>query len=68
MYLDKIPLVIGYKIEKALRLIGEDYSVIVDSTTVPYEDRKAERQGNTPVVIRQKVVNDGIVLTTSLFK
>ena len=68
MCLDRIPLVIGYKIEEALQIIGEGHSIIIDSTTTPYEDKKAERQGNTPVVVRQKAVNDKIILTTSLFK
>ncbi|HYE83875.1 MAG TPA: hypothetical protein VEG39_17135 [Clostridia bacterium] len=64
----EIPLVIGYKLDKALQLIGEGYNVVVDSTTTPYEDKKEERQGNTPIVVRQKVASDEIRLTTSLFK
>ena len=68
MLLDRIPLVIGYSLERALKLIGEGKSIKVDSTTTPYEDRKAERQGHMPIVVRQKNVEDRIELTTSLFK
>ena len=63
-----IPLVIGYKLDKALQLIGEKYNIIIDSTSTPYEDRKEERQGNAPIVVRQNAKNDEIRLTTSLFK
>lgn len=68
MLLDRIPLVIGYRLDKALELIGGSCSVSVDSTSTPYEDRKAERQGNAPVVVRQRTVDGTIILTTSLFK
>lgn len=64
----KIPLVIGYKLDKALQLIGEGYNILVDSTITPYEDKKEERQGKAPIVVRQKAKNDEIRLTTSLFK
>ena len=63
-----IPLVIGYKLDKALQLIGEKHNIIIDSTSTPYEDKKEERQGNMPIVVRQKAKNDEIRLTTSLFK
>lgn len=63
----KIPLVIGYKLDKALQLIGEDYDIIIDSTSTPYQDKKDERQGNTPIVVRQKAENDKIRLTTTCF-
>lgn len=63
-----IPLVIGYKLDKALQLIGEGYKVAVDETSTPYEDKKEERQGNAPIVVRQKVAGGEIRLTTSLFK
>ena len=63
-----IPLVIGYKLDKALQMIGEGYKVTVDGTSTPYEDKKEERKGNTPIVVRQKFVGDEIRLTTSLFK
>lgn len=63
-----IPLVIGYKLDKALQLIGDKMNVIIDTTTTPYEDKKEERQGNTPIVVRQKATKDEIKLTTSLFK
>ncbi|HWR60520.1 MAG TPA: hypothetical protein VN580_02850 [Clostridia bacterium] len=66
--LDRIPLVIGYRLDKALELIGGSCSVSVDSTSTPYEDRKAERLGNAPIVVRQKTVDGTILLTTSLFK
>jgi hypothetical protein len=66
--LTRIPFVIGYRLEKALQLIGEKHSVAVDSTITPYKDKTEERQGNTPIVVRQKVENDRILLTTCLFK
>lgn len=64
----KIPLVVGYKLDKALQLIGDKNNIIIDSTSTPYEDKKKERQGNTPIVVRQKAKNDEIRLTVSLFK
>jgi len=66
--LDKMPLVIGYTIEKALQIIGSESNVIIDSTSTPYKDKIEERQGNIPIVVRQKVENSKIILTTSLFK
>jgi len=66
--LAEIPLVIGYKLDKALQLIGEGHKIIIDSTMTPYEDKKEERRGNTPIVVRQKAEEDEIKLTTSLFK
>lgn len=68
MYLNRVPLVIGYDINKAIELIGEGQGIIVEETTTPYEDRKKERQGNTPIVVRQRETDDGIELMTSLFK
>ena len=65
--MDRIPLVIGYKLDKALQLIGEKHSVAVDLTLTPYKDKIEERQGNTPIVVRQKVENDRIKLTTTYF-
>lgn len=62
-----IPTVIGYKLDKALQLIGEEQTLILETAT-PYEDKKKERQGNTPIVVRQKINNDVIELTISLFK
>ncbi|MGE5677330.1 MAG: hypothetical protein ACM3ZR_04655 [Pseudomonadota bacterium] len=66
--MNRVPLVIGYDINKAIELIGEGHRIIVAETTTPYEDRKRERQGNTPIVVRQKETDDGIELVTSLFK
>lgn len=68
MPLNRIPLVIGYRLDKAIQLLGEEHNIIVNSTTTPYEDRKAERKGNIPIVVRQKAVDGEIELTTSLFK
>jgi len=59
--------VIGYKIDKALHIISEKHSVAVESTITPYEDKTEERQGNTPIVVRQKVENGRIILTTTYF-
>ncbi len=63
----KTPLVIGYKLDKALQLIGEKHSIVIDATITPYEDKKEERQGNTPIVVRQKAIKDKIKLTTTYF-
>jgi hypothetical protein len=65
--LSKIPLVIGYKLDKALQLIGDKQNVVIDTTITPYDDKKEERQGNIPIVVRQRVINDEIKLTTTLF-
>ncbi len=61
-------LTIGYTIEKAIYLIGQDRTVIIDSTSTPYKDKIEERKGNTPVVVRQKEECGKILLTTSIFK
>ncbi|MEA4845611.1 MAG: hypothetical protein VB106_00090 [Clostridiaceae bacterium] len=66
--MDNIPLVIGYALDRALQMIGEGHNVIIDSTSTPFEDKNMERQGNSPIVVRQKVGNEGIKLTTSIFK
>jgi len=63
----KNPLVIGYKLDKALQLIGDKNNVIIDTTSTPYEDKKKERQGNMPIVVRQKAKNDEIRLTITHF-
>ena len=65
--MDSIPLVIGYKLDKALQLLGGRPIDIIHTTT-PFEDKIEERQGNSPIVIRQKTKNEVIKLTTSLFK
>lgn len=66
--MDRIPLVIGYRLDKAMQLLGENQNISVDSTITPYKDKTEERQGNTPIVVRQKVENDRIIITTCLFK
>lgn len=63
-----IPSVIGYKLSEALQLIGNHARVTIDSTITPYEDKREERKGNEPIVVRQIVIGDEIKLTTSLFK
>lgn len=65
--MEKIPLVIGYKLDKALQLIGDSYDIVVDTTATPYEDKMEERRGNPPVVVRQKVADGQIRLTASYF-
>lgn len=72
-YPEALPNVVGYSLEKALNKIGEAdregfYTIITDETITPYEDKKNERQGNTPIVVRQIVKDNKIKLTTSLFK
>lgn len=68
MQLDSMPLVIGYRLDKALELLDGSCSITVDYTSTPYDDRKAERQGKPPVVVRQRVIGSTIVLTASIFK
>jgi hypothetical protein len=65
--LAKLPLVIGYKLDKAMQLIGNGYDIVVDTTTTPYEDKKEERRGTAPVVVRQKASDGQIRLTVSYF-
>lgn len=65
--MDSIPLVIGYTLDYALQLIGEGYDVAIDSTLTPFEDKREERQGNAPVVVRQKTESGRIKLTVSYF-
>ncbi len=62
-----IPLVIGYNLEKAMQIIGSDNEVIVETTLTIYDDKKDERQGNQPVVVRQVILDNKVVLTTSVF-
>ena len=66
--MDNIPLVIGYTLDHALQIIGENHNIIIDSTSTPFEDKKKERRGNSPIVVRQKAECDKIILTTSCFK
>ncbi|MDD3704546.1 MAG: hypothetical protein PHC45_00555 [Clostridiaceae bacterium] len=66
--MDNVPLTIGYTLDYALRLIGDKHNITINSTSTPYEDKKMERQGNTPIVVRQKTDNGIIILTTSYFK
>ena len=66
--MQEIPFVIGYDINKALELLGEKCKVEVITTSTPYGDKKEERIGITPVVIRQNVKDDIIILTVSCFK
>jgi|GEM_PF-793035 len=68
MCLESIPLVIGYRLDKALELLDGSCSVAVDYTSTPYDDRKAERLGKPPVVVRQKSIDGTLVLTASTFK
>ena len=65
--MSRIPLVIGYKLDKALQLIGDKQNIVIDSTITPYEDKKEERQGSTPIVVRQRANKDEIKLTTTYF-
>lgn len=61
------PTVIGYKLEEALKLLGDGSKVNIDSTITPYEDKIEDRMGNSPIVVRQKTINDEIFLTVSYF-
>lgn len=63
-----IPLVVGYKLDIALQLIGNKQKIEIETTSTPFIDKIEERKGNTPIVVRQKAENDVIKLTTSLFK
>lgn len=65
--MNEIPLLIGYSIDKALIMIGEKYEVELDLTITPYRDKIEERQGNAPIVVRQKVENGKIRLMTTYF-
>jgi hypothetical protein len=63
-----MPLVIGYKLDKALQLLGDKENIIIDTTSTPYQDKIEERQGNEPIVVRQKAINGKIKLTIAIFK
>lgn len=65
--MSKIPLVIGYKLDKALQIIGDKQKIKIETTITPYDDKREERQGNTPIVVRQRVINDEINLTATYF-
>lgn len=64
--MDNIPLVIGYRLDKALQLLNNIPIDIIETTT-PFEDKIEERQGNSPIVIRQKTKNDVVKLTITYF-
>lgn len=63
-----MPLVIGYRLEKALQLLDKKYNIKITTTLSPYKDKIEERQGNSAIVVRQKSESDAIQLTTGLFK
>lgn len=61
-----IPSTIGYEINRALELL-EGYNVIVEETSTVFEDKILERKENIPVVVRQLVKNDSVILTVAKF-
>lgn len=68
-----IPNVVGFGLKKALQQIAGQTgipaeSIRIKTTAAPFEDKKRERQGNEPVVVRQVVSGNEITLTTSIFK
>ncbi len=63
-----IPYVIGFSLEKALQLLGNENNIVVEATLTIYDDKRIERQGNTPIVVRQALKDNIVTLTTSLFK
>ncbi|MFZ5352045.1 MAG: hypothetical protein ACOZCL_04865 [Bacillota bacterium] len=63
-----VPRVIGFELEKAKKLIGSKVEIIVEETSTIFTDKIMERQGNSPIVVRQIIRDGKIVLTTSLFK
>lgn len=68
-----IPNIMGFTLKKALQQIGEQTGISADCvkvemTMTPYEDKKRERQGNEPIVVRQVVSGNEIKLTASIFK
>lgn len=62
-----IPNTIGYEVDKALELL-ENYKVIVEETSTPFEDKILERKENTPVVVRQLQKDNCIILTVAKFR
>jgi len=66
--LDKIPYLVGFNLNKAKRIINENTHFIVEETITPFEDKKLERLGKDPVIIRQLNNNGIVVFTVSYFK
>jgi hypothetical protein len=59
---------IGYSLSKAKLLIGEECNYTIVETITPFEDKRLERQGRDPVIVRQIKDNDTVCFTVSYFK
>lgn len=63
-----IPCLIGYELKKAKKLLDVDIVVLLEETITPYNDKQLERQDSKPIIVRQKILDGTLILTTSLFK
>lgn len=66
--MEKIPYLVGFNLNKAKSIIGESFHFIVEETFTPFEDKKLERLGKDPIIIRQINKNGIVVFTVSYFK
>jgi hypothetical protein len=63
----EIPYTIGYEIDRALLMLN-GYNVIIDETSTPFQDKKDERKDNIPIVVRQLIKDDCVLLTVAKFR
>ena len=63
----EIPDTLGWSVEKAMQML-KDYTVVIEETSTPFEDKKEERRQNTPIVVRQVEREEDIFLTVARFK
>lgn len=66
--MDKIPIVIGYRLSEARTILKEFNEPLVVETITPFEDKKEERKLSEPIVVRQVNEIDDIILTVSFFR
>ncbi len=66
--MDEIPYLVGFNLNKAKNIIDESIHFIIEETFTPFEDKKLERVGKDPIIIRQLNKNGIVVFTVSYFK
>ena len=62
-----IPYTIGYELKRAMLML-QGFEVHVSETSTPFQDKKDERENNTPVVVRQSETDNCVHLTVTRFK
>jgi carbohydrate-binding DOMON domain-containing protein len=63
----EIPYTVGYEITRALTKL-EGFDVTVTETSTAFQDKKDERKDNSPVVVKQTMVDNCVHLTVARFK